>query len=179
MNNAKVQVRIRAPQQFVSMLLRKSRGGSQHGRPDEAHASYASLPHCSGHLEPWIERWGSIRLLLLVCLILILGGQPLVSFAQPVALTPTQLDQLVERIALYPDPLLANILTASTYWSEIPEAASWADQHSYLKGDALAQAMQADHSHRNLVKYVGTTKLRGDNSTRMHCQAPSGMRRNA
>ena len=112
-------------------------------------------------------------------LILILGGQPLVSFAQPVALSPTQLDQLVERIALYPDPLLANILTASTYWSEIPEAASWADQHSYLKGDALAQAMQADHSHRNLVKYVGTTKLRGDNSTRMHCQAPSGMRRNA
>ena len=72
-------------------------------------------------------------------------GAALVSFAQPVALSPTQLDQLVERIALYPDPLLANILTASTYWSEIPEAASWADQHSYLKGDALAQAMQADH----------------------------------
>jgi hypothetical protein len=141
MNNAKVQVRTRTPQQF-----RKSRGGSHHGRPDEAHASDASLLHCSGHLEPWIERWGSIRLLLLVaCLILILGGQPLVSFAQPVALSPTQLDQLVERIALYPDPLLANILTASTYWSEIPEAASWADQHSDLKGGALAQAMQADH----------------------------------
>src|ERR1700694_2486240 len=76
MNNAEVQVRTRPPQQFVSMLLRKSRGGSHHGRPDEAHASYASLPHCSGHLEPWIERWGSIRLLLLVCLILILGGSP-------------------------------------------------------------------------------------------------------
>ena len=29
--------------------------------------------------------------------------------------------------------------------AEIPEAAAWADQHSYLKGDALAQAMQADH----------------------------------
>jgi hypothetical protein len=27
----------------------------------------------------------------------------------------------------------------------IPQAAAWADQHSYLKGDALAQAMQADH----------------------------------
>jgi hypothetical protein len=67
------------------------------------------------------------------------------SSVQPVALTPSQLDQLVARIALYPDPLLAQVLTASTYWSEIPEAASWADQHSYLKGDALAQAMQADH----------------------------------
>jgi hypothetical protein len=68
-----------------------------------------------------------------------------VSSAQPVPLTPPQLDQLVARIALYPDPLLAQVLTASTYWNEIPEADGWADQHSYLKGDALAQAMQADH----------------------------------
>ena len=79
------------------------------------------------------------------CLILIFAASPIVSFAQPAALSPPQLDQLVARIALYPDPLLANILTASTYWTEIPEAAAWADQHSYLKGDALAQAMQADH----------------------------------
>jgi hypothetical protein len=79
------------------------------------------------------------------CLILIFAVSPIVSFAQPAELSPPQLDQLVARIALYPDPLLANILTASTYWTEIPEAAAWADQHSYLKGDALAQAMQADH----------------------------------
>ena len=65
--------------------------------------------------------------------------------AQSAPLAPPQLDQMVARIALYPDPLLAQILTASTYWTEIPEAASWADQHSYLKGDALAHAMQADH----------------------------------
>ena len=37
------------------------------------------------------------------------------------------------------------MLTASTYWQEIPEAASWANQHSYLKGDALAQAIQQDN----------------------------------
>jgi hypothetical protein len=65
--------------------------------------------------------------------------------AQPAALSPPQLDQLVSRIALYPDPLLAQVLTASTYWAEIPEAAAWADQHSYLRGDALAQAIQEDH----------------------------------
>src|ERR1700732_3141180 len=65
--------------------------------------------------------------------------------AQPVRLTPDQLDQLVARIALYPDPLLAQILTASTYWYEIPEAAAWVDQHSYLKGDALAAAIQEDN----------------------------------
>ena len=65
-------------------------------------------------------------------------------FAQPVALSPTQLDQLVSRIALYPDPLLAQILTASTYWSEIPEAARWSHEHSYLTGQQLAKSIEDD-----------------------------------
>ena len=69
----------------------------------------------------------------------------MLAVAQPAPLPPPQLDQLVSRIALYPDPLLAQVLTASTYWDEIPEAATWADQHSYLKGDALAAAIQEDH----------------------------------
>jgi hypothetical protein len=64
--------------------------------------------------------------------------------AQPVPLNPSQLDQMVARIALYPDPLLAQVLTASTHWDEIPEAAMWADQHSYLKEDSLARAIQDD-----------------------------------
>lgn len=64
--------------------------------------------------------------------------------AQPVALRPDQLDQLVSRIALYPDPLLAQILTASTYSDQIPEAAAWADGHRYLHGDELANAISAD-----------------------------------
>ena len=65
--------------------------------------------------------------------------------AQPLPLSPPQLDQLVARIALYPDPLLAQVLTASTYWVQIPEAASWATRHSYLTGDALAAAIQQDN----------------------------------
>jgi hypothetical protein len=60
-------------------------------------------------------------------------------------LNSQQLEQLVARIALYPDPLLAQILTASTYWNEIPEAAAWANEHSYLTGDALAEAIRADN----------------------------------
>ena len=56
-------------------------------------------------------------------------------------LTEPELEQLVSRIALYPDPLLAHVLTASTYWDEIPEAAQWANEHSYLKGSALADAI--------------------------------------
>ena len=52
---------------------------------------------------------------------------------------------LVSRIALFPDPLLAQILTAATFWDEIPEAASWANERSNLKGDALVHAIRADN----------------------------------
>jgi hypothetical protein len=64
--------------------------------------------------------------------------------AQGPMMPPPQLDSLVQRIALYPDSLLAQVLTASTYWDQVPEAAAWADQHSYLQGPALAQAIEAD-----------------------------------
>ncbi len=50
--------------------------------------------------------------------------------APPPPVPPQQLDQLVQRIALYPDPLLAQVLTASTFWNEIPDAATWAQQHA-------------------------------------------------
>ena len=60
-------------------------------------------------------------------------------------LTEKQLENLASRIALYPDPLLAQILAASTYWNQIPEAAAWANAHSNLKGDALAEAIRADN----------------------------------
>jgi hypothetical protein len=67
------------------------------------------------------------------------------AFAQPPLLGPAQLDQVVGRIALYPDPLLAQVLTASTFWNDIPEAAAWANQHSFLTGDPLAKAIQEDN----------------------------------
>jgi hypothetical protein len=57
---------------------------------------------------------------------------------------PKELERLLSPIALYPDPLLAQILTASTFPNDIPPAAQWADLHHYLTGDALAQAITAD-----------------------------------
>src|ERR1700731_2920608 len=63
---------------------------------------------------------------------------------QPPSFAPDQLDQLVSRIALYPDPLLAQILAAATFPDQIPDAARWADQHHYLTGQPLADAIQAD-----------------------------------
>ena len=59
-------------------------------------------------------------------------------------LAPGQLDQLAGRIALYPDALVAKILAAATYSADIPPAAQWADQHHYLAGQALANAISAD-----------------------------------
>jgi len=68
---------------------------------------------------------------------------PLVTQAQR-AFPPQQLDGLVSRVALYPDPLLAQVLAAATYSDDIPDAARWADQHHYLTGDALARDIQED-----------------------------------
>lgn len=66
-------------------------------------------------------------------------------YAPPPAMAPQQLDQLVAPIALYPDGLLAQVLTASTFSNQIPDATGWANQHTYLQGDAVSQAIQQDN----------------------------------
>jgi hypothetical protein len=53
--------------------------------------------------------------------------------------SPQELQQLVAPIALYPDALVAQILAASTYPTEIVEADRWTQTHSNLKGDELAK----------------------------------------
>ncbi len=62
----------------------------------------------------------------------------------PVIFPPAELERIVSPIALYPDPLLAQILAAATFADQIPAAAQWADQHHYLTGAALAGAIAAD-----------------------------------
>jgi hypothetical protein len=63
---------------------------------------------------------------------------------EPPRYPPDRLEQLVSRIALYPDPLVAQILAGATYPDQIPDAARWADQHHYLTGQRLADAIQGD-----------------------------------
>jgi len=55
-----------------------------------------------------------------------------------VQVTAEQAQQLVAPIALYPDELVAQILAASTYPTEIVEAERWLQQNSSLKGAQLA-----------------------------------------
>ena len=57
-------------------------------------------------------------------------------------LTQQELQQLVAPIALYPDALLAQVLTASTYPLEVTLAARWSEKNPKLKGAALEEAMQ-------------------------------------
>jgi Protein of unknown function (DUF3300) len=56
-------------------------------------------------------------------------------------LSPQQLQQLVSPIALYPDSLVAQILAAATYPTQIVEAQRFLEQNSGLTGDALAKAV--------------------------------------
>jgi hypothetical protein len=75
--------------------------------------------------------------------ILVLAAIPLLAQGPP-SFRPQQLDNLVARIALYPDPLLAQVLAAATFSEDIPDAARWADEHHYITGDALARDIEED-----------------------------------
>src|SRR5580704_6540800 len=61
---------------------------------------------------------------------------------EPAAKIPAdQLDSLVAPIALYPDPMLAQVLAASTYPLEIVQLQQWLEKNKTLKDKALADAV--------------------------------------
>ena len=57
---------------------------------------------------------------------------------------PPQLDHMVSRIALYPDPLLAQTLAAATFPDQIQDASYWADDHQNVTGNELAAEIEGD-----------------------------------
>ncbi len=59
--------------------------------------------------------------------------------ASPAKPSPKELQQLVAPIALYPDALVAQILAAATYPTQVVEAERWMQRHSNLKGEELAK----------------------------------------
>ena len=71
---------------------------------------------------------------------------PTAGQAQPAtAYTRPQLEQMLAPVALYPDPLLGQILMAATYPLEVVAAARWLQDpnNASLTGDQLALAAQA------------------------------------
>ena len=94
------------------------------------------------------------KLIALLCVALLAGGESALlaqeapqtapaAPAEPAAekLSPDQLDSLVAPIALYPDPLLAQTLAASTYPLELVQLQQWLAKNPNLKDKALADAV--------------------------------------
>ena len=79
-------------------------------------------------------------------------------------LSQQQLSALVAPIALYPDPLISQILMASTYPLEVGEAATWQKNNSNLTGVALSSALQSqtwDPSVKSLVSFPQALQMMG------------------
>src|ERR1017187_9444504 len=80
-------------------------------------------------------------------------------------LTPDQLDDLVAPIALYPDPLLSQVLVASTYPLELVQVSQWLQRNPGLTGPALTAAAQQqnwDPSVQALVVFPDVLKRLSD-----------------
>src|SRR6187200_2543277 len=83
--------------------------------------------------------------------------------SQPETTAPAQtlkteeLQQLVAPIALYPDPLLAEVLMASTYPLEVVEADRWLKAHKDLKGTKL-KAEAAKRNWDDSIKSLTATR---------------------
>lgn len=87
-----------------------------------------------------IKKFRVSRIFLLVTVLLI--ALPDVGRAQSNYST-SELDTLVSFVALYPDPLLVHVLTATTYGEQIPGANDWAQSHKNLGGNALSKAIES------------------------------------
>jgi hypothetical protein len=77
-----------------------------------------------------------------------------------VSFTDQELDDLLAPIALYPDPLLAQMLPASTYPTEVADAAAWLNSG----GDVSSIDEQIwDESIKAIVHYPGTLQMMAEN----------------
>ncbi len=105
---------------------------------------------------------------LLAWLVVLMLAAPLPTTAQPAAttaappagtttaFTPEQLEQVAAPIALYPDPLVAQVMMASTYPLEVVQAARFVKDNPSLKGDQLNEKLKEqtwDDSVKSLVVF--------------------------
>ena len=111
-----------------------------------------------------------------IALVLILAA-PSLSHAQPPrgadsrSFKPGELEQIVAPIVQYPDPLLAQILMASTYPLEVIQAARFAKANPGLKGAALNEQLKKrswDESVKALVGYPQVLEMMDGQLEWMH-----------
>ena len=91
--------------------------------------------------------------------------------ADPPAFTVEQLDQMLAPIALFPDALLSQVLMASTYPSDVAQAADWAFANRNLEGDEAVKAVQDkpwDPSVQSLVAFPQVLAMLGEKPEWVH-----------
>src|SRR5688572_27074217 len=114
----------------------------------------------------------------ILCMMLLLPGENRAFAMQTPAPTPAsapaaqaakipsdQLDSLVAPIALYPDPLLAQVLAASTYPLHLVMLQRWLEKNKGLKDKELADAVAKqpwDASIQALAALPDVVKRLGD-----------------
>lgn len=79
--------------------------------------------------------------------------------------TEAELDQMMAPIALYPDSLLAQILMASTYPSDLTAAIQWSQDNPKQEGDDAVKAVQTkswDPSVMSLVAFPQVLTMMGE-----------------
>jgi len=77
-----------------------------------------------------------------------------------ISFTDSELDNLLAPIALYPDPLLAQMLPASTYPAEIADAAAWSSSGGNV---SEIEDQNWDESVKALARYPDVLKMMSDN----------------
>jgi len=132
------------------------------------------MPHLISRHESARPLWNAVAI---VCTMLLIPGEgvailaqqptaaPAAAPAQPKLLKPDQLDSLVAPIALYPDPLLAQTLAASTYPLEIVQLQQWLAKNPNLKDKALEEAVAKqpwDPSVQSMAAFPDVAKRLGD-----------------
>src|SRR5215831_91675 len=137
----------------IRLIIERARGFQSHERANGT-ARKSSMRRAKE--AAMMTRLSRLIMVALLCFV------PLGAIAQQSTTAPTQsplkpaeLDQLLAPIALYPDPLLSEVLIASTYPLEVVQADRWAKSNTALKGDALTAALAKqswDDSVKSLVQ---------------------------
>jgi uncharacterized protein DUF3300/endosialidase-like protein len=86
------------------------------------------------------------------------SATPAAAPSQP-PLKPEELEALVSPIALYPDPLLSQVLIAATYPLEVVTADRWATQNKNLKGDQLKTEVDKQAWDESVKSLVATPEV--------------------
>ncbi|KRE00664.1 hypothetical protein ASE61_19535 [Bosea sp. Root670] len=85
------------------------------------------------------------------------AGTPAAQAEQP--LSSAELDALIAPIALYPDPLLAQVLMASTYPLEVVQADRWVTINKKLSGDQLKAAVDKQSWDASVKSLIATPSV--------------------